>query len=301
MLRKELVGSASEAGSDPASGLFMRAQYFYENSAAAKSSTITGTKAMLQQYGPSTAAWILALQDLTPRQRAVRPLALRCVNLSLVMQTGTQTVERFLGEVRLAELKHRSGALGPDSLDASLKLNVQCFTGRRLGKSFDPGELIQNMTRSAERLVRYRSSAYGLKVQNAYRDMFGEKKSSGRSLVQESGHRDAEKPRLNKIPRGPTSSDKVETFQSFKEKHSQAVQKIVESADKTASLDPVVEAHEAVLVARQAAAAAEEASSSSSRKRPVADVDDLFRVVFPEEHDVQEAEATPGLSSVSTD
>lgn len=294
MPRKELVGSTSEAGADPTSGLFMRAQYFYENAAASKTKHVAGAQSMLNQFGASSAAWILALQDLTPRQRAGRPLALHCINVSLAMQTGTQTVERFLGEVKLTELKHRSGALGPEALDASLKLNTQCFTGRRLGKSFDPGELIQSITASGERDVRYRSSQYALKVQNAYREMFGEKKSSGRSLEQESGHRDAEKPRLNKICRRPVSSDKAETFRSFKEKHSQVVSKLVASADKTGSLGPVVEAHEAVLVARQSAAAAEEASSSSSRKRPVADVDELVR---PQEHDVQEAEATLGLFS----
>ena len=72
--------------------------------------------------------------------RRDRPVAVGLICKSLTAQTGTQSVERWLGEVRLAELKHRARALAENTLESCVKLNVQDFQGRLAGKAFNAGE-----------------------------------------------------------------------------------------------------------------------------------------------------------------
>ena len=102
------------------------------------------------------------MADLTPQQRRDRPLAVQLIVKSLTVQCGTQTVERYLGELRLAELKHRARALGGETLESSITSSSTCriFCGRQAGKAFNPDSL-------------FRSAA----CQNAYRRLYGENKT----------------------------------------------------------------------------------------------------------------------------
>ena len=159
IVRKQLVGpAAAVAGEEPKMGIFARALWFHKHGAAAKAASVPGLQKMLDQYGPSAGAWILTLQDMTPQQRRDRPLAVGLICKSLTAQTGTQSVERWLGEVRFAELKHRARALAEDTLESCVKLNVQDFTGRLAGKAFNPDSLFRDQAQSAQRGVRHRAS-----------------------------------------------------------------------------------------------------------------------------------------------
>ncbi|CAE7776247.1 unnamed protein product [Symbiodinium sp. CCMP2592] len=111
-LWKQLVGKVD--GEGPSMGLFARAMHYFDNPLAKNKSESVG--ALRQRFGNTTVAWMQTLQSLDPRQRSARPLAVRVIQKSLAILTGTQNVERFLGEVRLIELKHRARALGNEIL-----------------------------------------------------------------------------------------------------------------------------------------------------------------------------------------
>ena len=237
-----------ESGQGPRLGLFARAQFFYHNIAAASEKS----SAANDLYGPSTAAWLVTLQDLKPAQRAARSLAIRVITKAMVTMTGTTGVERDLGQVRLTELKHRAMQLGPRILESSVKCNVQCFTGRRAGGSFDPDALFLGPVASAEKRVRHRASAYGLRCQAIYKEFFGEKKCSGRSLTLQADRMKDEKPKLNSIRR-PQSESNVLTLQGEKKKHKQAIDRIVNASGKAASMDRILDAQHEVAEARSGA------------------------------------------------
>ncbi|CAE7692666.1 unnamed protein product [Symbiodinium sp. CCMP2592] len=262
LMSKQLVGPSTAAGSEPSSGIFARALWFFKNFATA--GNVPGMQRMLDQYGASSAAWIRTLGDMTPQQRRDRPLAVQLIIKALTVQCGTQSVERYLGEVRLAELKHRARALGADTLESSVKLNVQDFTGRQPGKAFNPDSLFRSAAESIEKGVRYRASNFGLQCQNAYRRLYGEKQDPGRSLLPSSArgsdHHEG-KPKLTRVRK--TAGPAMETLKQAKDMHTKSVSQAVAAASKdtSAALGAVVQAHADVARARL------DASTSASSKR----------------------------------
>ena len=231
----------------PSMGLFARAQHFFKNPVASTKSALKDTDKVLQQFGRSTAAWVLMLQDLTPRQKKLRPLAMKVLQQALCMVAGTQTVERWLGEMKMAELKSRAHALNDSLLETCMKLNVQSFHGRRLGKAFDPDELIQGIANSRQRGVRYKGTNYLLRCQNLYREFYGEKVLKCRALEGDSSSA-SEKPSMGKIH--AASSEKKRSMQTMQEEHSKAVKNVVAASGKSASLTPMVENMKEVSAAR---------------------------------------------------
>ena len=112
------------------------------------------------------------------------------VQKALCIQTGTQSVERFLGEVEMTERKNRQQHLTDHNLESSCKLNLQSLRGARLPKVFRPEELFESPHDSLQRErapVRYKASSYGQAVQQAYRSFYGEKAMPARSLEPQSG------------------------------------------------------------------------------------------------------------------
>lgn len=63
---------------------------------------------------------------------AAEPAAV--IQKALCVLTGTQNVERWLGEVQLAELKHRSQALNEKLLETSIKLMSNATRDGALGE-----------------------------------------------------------------------------------------------------------------------------------------------------------------------
>ena len=241
--------AAAVAGEEPKMGIFARALWFHKHGAAAKAASVPGLQKMLDQYGPSAGAWILTLQDMTPQQRRDRPLAVGLICKSLTAQTGTQSVERWLGEVRFAELKHRARALAEDTLESCVKLNVQDFTGRLAGKAFNPDSLFRDQAQSAQRGVRHRASNYGLQCQNSYRQLYGEKKDPGRSLLPADPVQEG-KPKLNRIRK--TAGPAREIMKDVREKHTQSVSQAAaaSSKDRSQAMEAMVQAQTDVAKAR---------------------------------------------------
>ena len=237
-----------QAGEAPSKGLFARAQFFHENISLAcqKSTTI------LDLYGPSTAAWVLTLQDLKTCQRASRSLAIRVVQKAAATMVATTAVERNFGELRLTELKHRGNQLGSRVLESTIKLNTQTFTGRRVGSSMDPDILLRSPAESFQRKVQCRASAYAVQVQTIYKEFFGEKATQGRSLLAEGNRLQQEKPKLNVVRASSDTAAGALTIKDEKAKHDAAVRDIVAKSDKQVSLDSVVQAQLEVSQARAA-------------------------------------------------
>jgi len=272
--RKQLVGPSTSPGAEPSSGIFARALWFFKNFATA--GNVPGMQRMLDQYGASSAAWIRTLADLTPQQRRDRPLAVQLIVKSLTVQCGTQTVERYLGEVRLAELKHRARALGAETLESSIKLNVQDFSGRQAGKAFNPDSLFRSAAESIEKGVRYRASNFGLQCQNAYRRLYGEKQDPGRSLLPTSARGSEGKPKLTRVRK--SAGPAMETLKQARDMHTKSVSQAVAAASKdtSAALGAVIQAHADVARARL------DASTSASSKRSQPDDGLDVSIVQPE-------------------
>ena len=138
------------------------------------------------------------MTELSSQQRANRPLACRIVEKALSFLTGTQELERWLGEVTQMEQKSRQHHLSPWNLEAGLKLNVQCFQGRRIGKTFAPDDLFDGPSASAMKArgpVKFYASPYGIQVQHYYKMFFGAKKLPGRAL-------EGDRPRRRKTKAG---------------------------------------------------------------------------------------------------
>ena len=96
-------------------------------------------------------AWLQTLAELSQPQREARKHAVMIVQKALCIQTGTQSVERFLGEVEMTERKNRQQHLTDHNLESSCQLNLQSLRGARLPKVFRPEELFESPHDSLQR------------------------------------------------------------------------------------------------------------------------------------------------------
>lgn len=158
----------------------------------------------------STVAWLSTLLQLKPESKLARSSAVKLIRKGLTLLTSTTNVERWLHQLQLQEIKKGSSKLSVAHLEALIKLNVQCLTGRRVGTCFNPNELIRDssqQTKTMKALVQCRPSQYGLRCQNVYREFFGERRSTGRKLnPSDSSGQLLKKPKLGAVGR---QSDKT--------------------------------------------------------------------------------------------
>lgn len=263
--RRGLAGADSEDGAKM--GLFARAFWYYRNPAMSSGASLQKQKAHGTRWaleGKSTIAWLRTLTELTARQREKRESACKLLEKALTVLTGTQEVERFLGEVRQLELKSRAQHLSSWNLEASLKLNCQCALGRRPGKQFSPDELFEGASASAMRdraPVMFKASQYGLRVQKWYKEFFGERKLAGRALE---GQRDraAEKPALGSMGKREVGN----SLAGEKRRHAEAVQLASQSSTTKINFEPMVQSIREVAAARSSLPS----SSSCGIKRDLA-------------------------------
>lgn len=161
------------------------------------------------------AAWLHALRELKKPDLDKRRNAVALIETSLVFLVRTTNVERWLGEVALIELKRRAHHLKVFRLADALKLAVQDLRGRRPpGERLDPRALLVRASSAtavwqATPYLARRSSdcsapAVGdarapssvrraslpsartervRRVQNVYREFFGERGLACRSLI----------------------------------------------------------------------------------------------------------------------
>ena len=164
-LWQELTSTSSDDGGDaaPALGLFGRAKWH-----------------LTQDCANSAAAWLKTLASLKNQQR---PLAARLIRKALVIQTGTASVERWLNQIALTEMKHRANSLHIYNLESAVKLNVQSCFGRRIGCRFDPNSILEGQPQHCK------PSRFGVAVADAYREWFGEKSTPARRGVPGHGDR----------------------------------------------------------------------------------------------------------------
>lgn len=196
---------------------------------------------------PSTIAWLKTLSELTREQKRSRKLAITVVTAGLVLLTGTCSVERWLGELSLQEMKRRAHKVSMYSLQSAMKLNLQDQTGRRVGMSVDPLCLLKlPLVPGPEQ----QPSLYGNEVREAYRMMYGEKKLPGRSSAEAAAcDRLLEtKPKLSRVV--PASEDEVVTLRSTLSKHARAVAESVKASPKQPSWQPLLDATTTVAAAR---------------------------------------------------
>ena len=243
-LRRQLAGSDRE--DEPKLGMFVRAMFYCKNPDRAASRSQCGSVANL---GKSRAAWLRTLTELTPPQREGRALAVQVTEKMLSLQSGTQSVERWLGESAFTEGKFRAQHLAEWNLERSIKLNLQSLEGARVPKGFSPDELFQHGT--------LKPTKFGADCQAAYKEFFGERHmpsrlASGKDLV--------EKPRLGNIRKESTKRSLTGELK----KHSASVKTVVQEAgpSSSSSWQPLVSEMRDVLDARASASPEERAAAA---------------------------------------
>ena len=99
---------------------------------------------------------------------------------------GTPIVERWLGEIKLMELKHRAHKLSGVSVEAAVRLIKQDMRGRRhAGECLNPTALLTKElpgTTSGGSHVVFPASSFALASQRCYREFYGQKALPGRDL-----------------------------------------------------------------------------------------------------------------------
>ena len=91
----------------------------------------------------------------------------------LSMLTGTASVERWLNQISLTEMKHRANQLHIYNLECAVKLCVQSVGGKR--SSLNPDLLFDGRPEDCK------ASRYGTEAARLYAEWFGEKARGGRS------------------------------------------------------------------------------------------------------------------------
>ena len=154
----------------PASGMLARAEWHL--SSPGKILDTETTNALRDPAQPNLLAWLNTLRNMTKRDKDARASAIEVVELSVVFMTQTTSVERFLGLVKLTELKCRAHKLNVVRLGDAIKIAVQDLAGRRLaGQVLDPVKLL--VAKDSGGI--WRASPYCIRAQNIYRELFGER------------------------------------------------------------------------------------------------------------------------------
>ena len=135
---------------------------------------------------PNVLAWVVTLRELGRKSVDPRLADLvYLIELYVSRLAGTGTVERWLGEVALLELKRRADHLKQVSLESALKLRVQDIRGRVCGNPFDPRALLVEGTPRAAAgggQVLFAASKMLVACQSVYREFYGSVRLAARSL-----------------------------------------------------------------------------------------------------------------------
>ena len=124
--------------------------------------------------------------------------------------TGTASVERWLNQVALQEMKKRANQLHIYNLERAVKLNVQSSTGHRTGCQFNPDSLLDGKPQEVK-ASRFRLAAAAL-----YREWYGEKDAPARR----GGPGDLSRPALGNVRTAERSST---SMKAVLQNHSKSV------------------------------------------------------------------------------
>ena len=182
----------------------------------------------------NVAAWLCVLDDIHEASRKSSSSRGTYTDLVSLLEryvcrlTSTGDVERWFGLVSRVELKQRARKLGPQILEASLKLRLQDLGGIRRGKaaSFSPHALlVQPETRLTQRggKIEWPATLYAKECQRIYASLFGTRVCAVRSMEVEDGQ--VRSDRKRKLSLGPAAGNK--SIKAFKEEHSKAVRRAV--------------------------------------------------------------------------
>lgn len=179
---------------------------------------------------PNLRAWSRTYRDLLgAKDVSSRSALLDILTDYLVAVPGTPIVERWLGDVKMLELKHRAHKLSGASVANCLKLLKQDMNGRRpAGHILEPKSLLVknsgHLTSQGVRVV-LPASRFLLDSQRLFREFYGGKSLSCRDLTplsaaQQSAQRHlSEKPALGVLRKRGDDSVAAATH-----KHSESVQ-----------------------------------------------------------------------------
>ena len=259
-LRQQLAGADNHDG--PRLGLYARAFWHLDNPSALAP---TGRSRVGRQpfENKNVGAWLQTLAELNKAQRERRGRAVSCIEKALCIQTGTQSVERFLGELAMTERKNRAQHLTDFNIESAIKLNLQSMRGARMPKKFDPEELFASRQASLQRQpapVLFKASSYGLACQNAYRNFYGERVLQSRSLEAQHPAR-LDKPHLGCLREGTEAN----TIEKERQKHRAAVGAVIAKAGASTSWDDLISAQSDMASHRDAASGNPGPSSAGDR------------------------------------
>jgi len=191
-------------------GAFARANW--HASPAGIVSLADGRSGAREPESPNLQAWGRTYKDLLgTKDKEYRKDLLVLLSDYLVAVPGSPTVERWLGEIKFVELKHRAHKLAVSSVAAALRLLKCDLRGRRPpGTILDPRALLcketAGVTHGGANVV-FPASGFTLSSQRIYGEFYGQKVLPGRDLIpvsasgQIAGRHQASKPCIGRIPK----------------------------------------------------------------------------------------------------
>jgi hypothetical protein len=209
------VDAAWRAFAGPGTGAFARAKW-HANPAGIVSMA-DGRSGAREPESPNLQAWRRTYKDLLKtKDKECRKDLLVLLSDYLVAVPGSPTVERWLGEIKFLELKHRAHKLAVSSVAAALRLLKCDLRGRRPpGTILDPTELLCKATHGVTHggaNVVFPASGFMLSSQRIYREFHGERVLPGRDLIpvsvseQVAGRHRASKPCIGRIQKLSSTS-----------------------------------------------------------------------------------------------
>ena len=227
------------------SGAFARAKWHASPAglADAESQRVSDSKKRLREpESKNLRAWLRTYRDLRKaKDQENRKNFLSLLGDYLVTVPGTPTVERWLGEIALQELKHRAHKLSGLSAAGGLRLVKVDLQGRRpVGEVLDPVRMLTkdgaSVTSVGGGTAVWPASKFAIQAQTIYKDFFGHRVVAGRelrplTLAEKSKMRHLEsKPALGRLP-----SKGGKTVEVLRQKHSKSVRAGIEAVRAGAS------------------------------------------------------------------
>ena len=218
------------------SGAFARAMWHASPAGVADSAALAERRKR-EPDSKNLRAWLRTYRDVRKaKDQTHRKAFMSLLGDYLVTVPGTPTVERWLGEIALQELKHRAHKLSGLSAASGLRLVKVDLRGRRpVGEVLDPVRMLTKeeggVTSAGQGSVAWPASKFAIEAQSIYREFFGTRAGAGRDLMpltpeeQSKKRHQASKPALGRLP---AKSDK--TVEALRKKHSNSLKAGMEAA-----------------------------------------------------------------------
>ena len=237
---------AGPASTSKASGAFARASWHASAAGVADSAAISERKKR-EPESKNLRSWLRTYRELRKLKEERRQEFMSLLGDYLVTVPGTPTVERWLGEIALQELKHRAHKLSGLSAASGLRLVKIDMRGRRpVGEALDPVSMLTkkeaSVASSGKGTVAWPASKFAIQAQAIYREFYGTKSAPGRDLAPLTPAEQCKKRLMGSKPTlGRVVSESKKSIEALRKKHSDSLKAGVEAVRAGAREGPLGE------------------------------------------------------------